>query len=669
MDSIWRFSIIMFRLRHGLASSAMRRVPSPDPYWSNVSLLIHAEGENGGLLFEDVSDNAISVTYGGTTSTSTLDKKYGNSSAKFTGSNCYLTTASNEALRLGIGDFTIELWVKLTSYTKFALWESCAYASSGYRYDGFVWYLNSNGSASIFTNAQSLFTTSAGIIPLNSWTHVSLVRSSGVTKMYVGGINVATSSEVYDDVNGGGMIGTFCDDAYPAPNGYFDEFKITKGVARYLSNFSVPTSQFSDGTTVLYDYWPYTIFLLHGEGADGSNVLDSGIIASSSRTMHGSVQADTGEKKIGSSSIFFNGSTDYISYYEDPRFYFPADFTIEFWVRFNSTSGNQGLVDSSNFISSAYPLLWMYKNASHNLIFGTYGSAVSYPWGAVANQWYNIAVSRKSGVIKVFIDGNQVGADVSNSVAFTQSGFNVGAAVGPFAPFYYLNGWMDEIRITKGKGRYIKNFIPKTDSYPDGSLTNKDYSLMLEMQGDNNGTIFTDSSLFNFPVTKYGNVVTSTAQYNSGTSSAYFDGASSYLSVPNDDWLNFGPNDSFYILGSVYFSSLSGTIGICSKGTSDGWTFYYLNGNLYFGVPQVSTDISCAWTPTLNTWYNLIFYRNPGGTMGIRVDNTSMATGSGNTSNYSSASKLKVGCSHVGQYLNGYINRIYINVGGTYNFI
>ena len=82
--------------------------PTYDPYFQNVSLLMHMDGTNGGTTFTDNSNYALSVTPTNAT-TSTTQVKFGTASAYFNGS-AYLTMPTTSQFAFGTGDFTIEFW-------------------------------------------------------------------------------------------------------------------------------------------------------------------------------------------------------------------------------------------------------------------------------------------------------------------------------------------------------------------------------------------------------------------------------------------------------------------------------------------------------------------------------------------------------------------------------
>ena len=84
--------------------------------FSDVSLLLHGNGQNGGTVFTDSSLNNFTLTRAGNTITSTAQFKYGTASILFDGSGDYLSLGYNSAIDLIGSSFTIECWVRPSSF-------------------------------------------------------------------------------------------------------------------------------------------------------------------------------------------------------------------------------------------------------------------------------------------------------------------------------------------------------------------------------------------------------------------------------------------------------------------------------------------------------------------------------------------------------------------------
>jgi hypothetical protein len=211
-----------------------------DPYFTSVSLLLHMDGSNGSTTFTDSSANALTVTAFDNAQISTAQSKFGGSSLLLEGSGDFIATQASSALALGTGDFTVEFFVYRTSNSNdqgiftFGAAQSGLYAAM----DGstlVVGLLGGDPSA-----------IGGGNITLNTWHHVAITRSGGSLRGFIDGVQLgSTVTETTNLVDNSLKIGYSFSSAY-AMTGYVDEFRVTKGVARYTSNFTPPTAPFQN---------------------------------------------------------------------------------------------------------------------------------------------------------------------------------------------------------------------------------------------------------------------------------------------------------------------------------------------------------------------------------------------------------------------------------------
>ena len=222
-----------------------------DPNYNDVSLLLHMDGANGSTTFTDSSSNGFTATVNGNAQISTTENKFGGASGYFDGAGDYLQYTGTSELALGSGDFTVEFWFNLSSATGQGSFGEqgifgCNTASNSrwtVRLQGtstklMSWWLNGPGSNTVGTTA----------IAFNTWYHVALVRSGSGTnniKLYLNGALESQGTDTYtvpvDDI----VIGrTYTNVAGEYFNGYIDDVRITKNVARYTSNFTPPTAAF-----------------------------------------------------------------------------------------------------------------------------------------------------------------------------------------------------------------------------------------------------------------------------------------------------------------------------------------------------------------------------------------------------------------------------------------
>ncbi len=239
-------------------------------------------------------------------------------------------------------------------------------------------------------------------------------------------------------------------------NGYISNLRFVKGTDVYgvgNTSITVPTAPLTAITN--------TSLLLNFTNA---GVLDA--TAKNNLETVGNAQISTAQSKWGGSSIAFDGTGDYLPSNPSTSNLYAfgtGDFTIEFWLRLGSVSGNQSLVDiRPTGTNGLYPLI--YTNTT-SLIYYV-NSATQISGGTLStNTWYHVAVSRSGTSTKMFLDGTQIGStytDSNNYLAGTGAPW-----VGTFRDGTgALNGYIDDLRITKGVARYTANFTAPTAAFP-----------------------------------------------------------------------------------------------------------------------------------------------------------------------------------------------------------
>ena len=224
-----------------------------DPYYGAVSLLLHGDGADGSTEIFDSSVNPKTVTAVGNAQISTTESKFNGSSLKFDGTGDYLTTADDAGFRFGTSDFTVEAWVYQVARSSYLT----NIVGNGF-YDQVKdngWNLDilSTGIARFYTSGSGQTTeiVSSGttVVPLNTWTHFAAVRSGSTLTLYLDGAAAGSISSTQNENWTGanailrvGTVGTYegLGLSQYSLNGYIDDLRITKGIARYTSNFTPP---------------------------------------------------------------------------------------------------------------------------------------------------------------------------------------------------------------------------------------------------------------------------------------------------------------------------------------------------------------------------------------------------------------------------------------------
>jgi hypothetical protein len=212
------------------------------------------------------------------------------------------------------------------------------------------------------------------------------------------------------------------------------------------------------------------VALLHMDGTDASTTFTD--VKGKTFTASGNAQLDTAQSKFGVSSGLFDGTGDFVSSADNADFEFGSgDFTIELFARFNATSGNATLIGKLDSAATDYMSFGIVRSST-NLVFYASSSGggfeiangVTFATGLTTGVWYHIAVNRTGTAWRGYIDG--VGTSLATSSAsIVNSSFSLRLG-GPSDNAAY-NGWLDEVRLTKGVGRYPANFTPPSAAFPD----------------------------------------------------------------------------------------------------------------------------------------------------------------------------------------------------------
>ena len=225
-----------------MMAAAKKRSVIEDPNWDKVVLCLPMDGADNGTTFTDVKGKI--VTANGNAKTVTATKKFGTASAYFDGAGGYLTVADSDDFAFGSGDFTVEAWVYISAYqTYFTVagqWESLS------DYSWAVYITNSGSLAVASMNSSSVekySTSAAGVVPLGTWKHIAAVRNGSTITGYVDGVSCltidVTGFTLRDSTTAVSIGRILLSPAYYA-NGYIDDLRITKGLARYTEDFTPP---------------------------------------------------------------------------------------------------------------------------------------------------------------------------------------------------------------------------------------------------------------------------------------------------------------------------------------------------------------------------------------------------------------------------------------------
>jgi len=442
--------------------------------------LAHLDGANGSTVLTDSSPYGHKITLiNGALNTSA--KQLGTASFRCTVSQAHgfyvaYSDIINSALSFGTGDFTIDFWMLCASTS--AAWRGILSTYETPNGTGYCIAIKPNTrQVSLFCNNAERITSSSNFSD-GVWTHIAIVRYGNTVTMYMNGTSVGTWDVTGTSINAGTscglMLGRFYynyNDYYctAASDFYFDEVRVCKGIARWTSNFTVPSTPYGGG----YGLDDYVKLLVRGNGSDAStSITDSSYYTPKAITVGGNAQIDTAQYKFDGSSILFDGSGDYI-YAGDSDDWTSGsgDYTVDFWVRFNALPSGGGaqcflahITNTTNHwglyvyesSGSYYLSLIQCISSFYNILIDS--SALSLSTGT----WYHIAMVKTGTTYKWFLNGLQVASTTETDVLDNFSQLNIATLDGSL---YCLNGWLDTIRISKGIARWTADFTVPDKSY------------------------------------------------------------------------------------------------------------------------------------------------------------------------------------------------------------
>ena len=213
---------------------------SPFTISSGTSLLL--TNTNAGILDNAMQQDLETV---GNVQISTGVKKYGTGSLAFDGTGDYLTAARSQQFAYGTGNFTIEFWAYPTSFSGYKTFYSGYLLASSAA--GFELGIDGSGFLYVYSNNGFAISASSSALSLNAWNHVAMVRNGSTITVYIDGVSKGTWSLTSQNFTDNYLvIGQTNTGPSQFFTGYLDDFRITKGYARYTANIAAPTLAFSD---------------------------------------------------------------------------------------------------------------------------------------------------------------------------------------------------------------------------------------------------------------------------------------------------------------------------------------------------------------------------------------------------------------------------------------
>jgi len=412
--------------------------------------------------FIDNSTNAYAITVSGTPSVQRFNP-FGTSSAYstsviggsgyFDGDGDYLTAASTTAFDIASGtDFTFSCWVYFTSNpnngTVKYIFDQTSTSGSG----SVIFLAQETGNAWTACSMANAYSSSDFVA--GQWYWITISRVSGTLRSFKNGTLITSGANTDASDTNRFTIAARYSDNYILNSAYLTDVRFVVGSG--VTSDTVPTAPASPitNTALLCNMTNGAIF-------DNAMMNDLETV--------GNAQISTSVVKYGTGSIAFDETGDYLTLPPTTNVSFgTGNFTIELWARFaTSTIGNgQGLFQLSNgYLNSAVrgPAVGCDDSSGKWAIY--YGTSSEQHASLIpsTNTWYHVAYVRNSGTTKLYIDGTEI-ISVADTTNYTDTNFTVG---GWYSSSFLLNGYIDDIRITKGYARYTTTFTPPTAAFSD----------------------------------------------------------------------------------------------------------------------------------------------------------------------------------------------------------
>ena len=442
------------RINKGTAVYKSNFVPSSAPLTAIQNTVLLTNMTSAGI-YDSASMNDIE-TIGDAKIVSTETPYAGAYYSNLFGTGINIQAPNNAALVFGTGDFTVEMWINPTTWGASSDQLISGAGSNALQISKY----GGNSYLGVAAQGTAWIITDAALPTTGVWTHVAVTRSGTSLKVFINGIqsgSTATNSTSFTVTNG---IGAEITSNTYNFNGCISNVRMIKGTALYTANFTPPTAPLTaiSGTSLLT--CQSNKFVDNSTNAFALSLLGSPAIKSFNPFQRNSA-----------TTMYFDGTGDYLlipsTQFQNYNFG-TGDFTIECWLY--QTAFNLDTVITASYTTWATSVNFYFgtRAGTPNILIFRGGNttpiSLNGNTGITASTWTHVAVSRASGVTRMFVGGVVQTATHTGSVnvgAAVQS-MGIGAANIGNEP---ITGYIDDLRITKGVARYTANFTPSATAF------------------------------------------------------------------------------------------------------------------------------------------------------------------------------------------------------------
>jgi hypothetical protein len=433
----------------------------------------------------------------------------------------------------GTGDFTIELWINLSSKSYLqVIYDSRPDATNGFYPT--IYMDNTVNKLKYFTNNADRITATS-TFTFNTWHHVVVTRTGTSTKMFVNG---AQEGSTYTDSNNyiNGALRPFTGDgftpsgvaAFTGVNGYTSNLRVVKGSGPYQSagsTITVPTSQLTAVTNTVLLTLQSNRFIDTNTQASAKTInLFNGPSIQAFSPFAPTAAYDAA---VVGGSGYFDGTGDYLTTPASGQFAPTGNFTIACSFYISSLAAQRHII--GNYAAAA---------AGNWLVEVTTGGALQVfldgstqrlgATGLTAGQWYYVTITRTGTTVTGQLNGSNFNGTATYTLSGTFGLANQSIWIGARnGGTNLMLGYISGIQLIDGSAVTTVPTVPPTPVAGTNLLLN--YT--------NAGII--DSTAKNVLET-VGGAGISTVQSKYGGSSTYFDGAGDYLFMPSTVTTRFG---------------------------------------------------------------------------------------------------------------------------------
>ena len=372
------------------------------------------------------------------------------------GSSDSISAANSADFGFGTGDFTVEWWIYFDSIGSYPYQIDMRSADNDTPLALFT-RTNLSNQIGVYVSASIIAGGTYSFKP-GIWTHYAVCKTGGYLKGYFNGKEdfSITCTRDYGSSESIRIGAVYGNNNYYV-DGNMADVRIVKGTAIYTSEFTPPTAPLTAVTN--------TKLLVQS--------TDAGIIDKSQTAdvvlLGGDAKSSTTQYKYLTSSMYFDGTGDYLAAEVDGKF-FTNPWTIEMWIWAPNYTGTKAIGPSFGGGSGAWNTTnghqWISYTYNGDLWFQYFGTNNSYNninIGTVPltnSTWCHWAYCWDGTTLRFFKDGTLEHSTTTftpKDVATTN--LNLGRHNNDSE---YKEAYYSDVRITKGLARYTSNFTAPT---------------------------------------------------------------------------------------------------------------------------------------------------------------------------------------------------------------